>query len=93
MSRYGFNVNNTEIVVGWDNPCQTFFGSLREGDVVFDTMIDIGRFDIKNVCILEKVIGFVIPPDIYNKLVTDRANATPQTPLQATISKMRNEML
>ena len=26
MSRYGFNVDDVEIVVGWDNPTQTFFG-------------------------------------------------------------------
>ncbi len=94
MSRYGFNVGDVEIVVGWDNPTQTFFGQTEvDGESVIDTMIGMGRFDIKCTYALEQAIGFSIPNEIQMKLIEDVANAQPQTPLQATVSKMRKEML
>lgn len=92
MSRYGFNVNNVEIVVGWDNPCQTFFGSTEvNGKPVVDTMIGMGRFDIQDVYVLEQMIGFDIPRDISNKLLVDIGTSPPQTPLQKRIGKIFGE--
>lgn len=93
MSRYGFNVSKVEIVVGWDNPTQTFFGQVEVGkNLVIDTMIGMGLFNIQSIHLLESMIGFFIPRDIRNKLIHDQDNAASQTPLQATVSKMRKEM-
>ncbi len=89
MSRYGFNVDDVEIVVGWDNPLQTFFGQTEvDGKVVVDTMIDMGLVNVQCVRLLESMIGFYIPRDICDKLIHDRDNAIPQTPLQAAMGKL-----
>ena len=83
MSRYGFNVDDVEIVVGWDNPIQTFFGSTEvDGEIVVDTMISMGQFDVQDVHLLECMIGFSAPDDIRSKLVQDRNNATSPTEWQ-----------
>lgn len=89
MSRYGFNVDDVEIVVGWDNPCQTFFGSTEVNGVpVIDTMLDMGRFDVKDIRLLECMIGFNIPVNIQNKLIMDRASGDPQSPLQRRLAEV-----
>ncbi|KKL73787.1 hypothetical protein LCGC14_2071360 [marine sediment metagenome] len=94
MSRYGFNVDNVEIVVGWDNPTQTFFGQTEvDGVPVVDTMINMGRYDIKDVYLLEKMIGFDIPGDICNKLLVDIGTSTPQTPLQKRMGEIFKPIL
>ncbi len=92
MSRYGFNVDNVEIVVGWDNPCRTFFGQTEvDGKPVIDTMIGMGLFNVQSVQLLESMIGFFIPRDIRGKLHHDRDNATPRTPLQEIVGEIFGE--
>lgn len=87
MSRYGFNVNDFEIVVGWDNPCQTFFGQVYLNDEpVSDTMIGLGRFDIRDLRSLEADLGYKVPPEIGVKLIEDRDGAAPRTPLQKRVA-------
>ena len=92
MSRYGFNVDDVEIVVGWDNPIQTFFGSTElDGTPVIDTMLDMGSFNVRDIHLLECMIGFDIPVDIRNRLTLDRDNATPRTPLQELVGEIFGE--
>ncbi len=92
MSRYGFNKGDVEIVVGWDNPIQTFFGSTElDGAPVIDTMLDMGRFDVKDIRLLECMIGFNIPADIRSKLIHDRDNAASRTPLQELVGEIFGE--
>lgn len=89
MSRYGFNVDDVEIVVGWDNPTQTFFGQTEvNGKEVINTMLNMGRFDVLDVTLLGNMIGFDIPFDIQDDLILDRDNATVPTPLQEMMGKI-----
>lgn len=92
MSRYGFNVGDVEIVVGWDNPIQTFFGSTElDGTPVIDTMLDMGSFNVRDIHLLECMIGFDIPVVIRNRLTLDRDNAAPRTPLQELVGEIFGE--
>lgn len=92
MSRYGFNVGDVEIVVGWDNPIQTFFGQTEvDGKPVIDTMIGMGLFNVKSVQLLESMIGFDIPRDIRNKLIQERDDAPSPTPLQEIVGEIFGE--
>ena len=92
MSRYGFNVDEVEIVVGWDNPCHTFFGQTDvDGKPVIDTMLNMSQFDVQCLNLLEKMIGFNIPSDIRTKLIHDRDYAPPQTPLQVLVGEIFKE--
>lgn len=92
MSRYGFNVDKVEIVVGWDNPCRTFFGSTEvDGKPVVDTMLGMSLFNIQSIHLLESTIGFFIPRDIRYKLGLDRDNAAPRTPLQEIVGEIFGE--
>lgn len=94
MSRYGFNVDNVEIVVGWDNPTQTFFGQTEvDGKGVVDTMIGMGLFNVQSIHLLESMIGFYIPRDIRSKLTSDRDNSPPQTPLQKRMGEIFKPLL
>ena len=89
MSRYGFNVDDVEIVVGWDNPTQTLFGQTEvDGKPVIDTMIGMGLFNVQSVQLLESMIGFYIPRDIRGKLIQERDNAPAPTPLQKRMTKI-----
>ncbi len=89
MSRDGFNVDDVEIVVGWDNPLQTFFGQTEvDGNEVINTMLNMGLVNVQCVLLLESMIGFYIPRDICDKLIHDRDNAIPQTPLQAAMGSL-----
>lgn len=94
MSRYGFNVDKVEIVVGWDNPCRTFFGSTEvDGKPVVDTMLGMGQFNVRKVHLLESMIGFTIPPEISIKLLHDRDDGlmAPRSPLQETVGEIFGE--
>ena len=92
MSRYGFNVDDVEIVVGWDNPTHTLFGQTYvDGKEVIDTMIGMGLFNVQSVHLLECMIGFDLPRDIRNKLIHDRDKAEPQTPLQEFVGELFKE--
>lgn len=96
MSRYGFTpttkapgndpADTTQsVVVGWDNPLQTFFGDVENanGDEILSTMIGMSEFNVKTTDDLEYLIGLVIPADIKAKLVADRGERTEPTPLQS----------
>ena len=88
MSRYWFTHEDEKVLVGWDNPTQTFFADLGERR---STMLDDGDFNITNVDDLAEKIGMAIPDDIKTKLERDRDTAPPPTPLQALIgSKFRS---
>ncbi len=94
MSRYGFNVGDVEIVVGWDNPTQTFFGTTEAaGEVVVDTMIGMGQFNVQDIRLLECMIGFDIPDSIRKKLLDDRASAPSPTPLQTRMGEIFKPLL
>ncbi|KKL28082.1 hypothetical protein LCGC14_2264420, partial [marine sediment metagenome] len=87
--RYGFNVGDVEIVVGWDNPTQTFFGQVEvRGNLVIDTMSGSGQFDVKCLHSLESMISFSIPDDIRSKLIQERDHAPSPTPLQKRMTKI-----
>ncbi len=51
MSRYGFTKFDAEVVVGWDNPCQTLFGDVEdsEGELIVSTMMIAGERNIQTV--------------------------------------------
>lgn len=94
MSRYGFNVDDVEIVVGWDNPTRTFFGQTEvDGREVINTMLGMGLFNIQSVDLLENMIGFYIPRDIRKKLLDDQAESPPPTPQQSRMAKIFKPML
>ena len=94
MSRYGFTVDKVEVVVGWDNPIQTFFGQTEvDGEIVIDTMIGMGLFNVQSVDLLENMIGFDIPRDIRKKLLDDQAESPPPTPQQSRMAKIFKPML
>lgn len=89
MSRYGFNVDDVEIVVGWDNPTQTFFGQTEvNGKEVVNTMLGMGQFDVQKVSLLESMIGFDIPSDIRDKMFLDKHGSPPRTDLQALVGEI-----
>lgn len=99
MSRYGFKptlptgtvadaaLEGLSIVVGWDNPLQTFFGDVEDanGESIRCTMIDMGEFNVNTVSGLEDLIGYRIPNDIAIKLHNDADNRVEPTPLQKGI--------
>lgn len=86
MSRYTYNATNSiEITVGWDNPTQTFFGDITDhtDDSHFSTMLDSGRFNIKNLDELQQAMGgWDIPKHIREQLEADHEAAPAPTPLQ-----------
>ena len=84
MSRYGFQHQGKDVVVGWDNPTQTLFGDVDERS----TMLDLGNFNIQNVDDLAEIIGVEIPSDIKTKLEHDRDTAPAPTLLQARIGQL-----
>lgn len=95
MSRYGFNVDDVEVVVGWDNPCQTFFGDVEDehGNPIVSTMLDMGKTDVYTVLDLESLLSYRIPDDIALKLCEDMAKRTEPTPLQKAMGQFIKPML
>jgi len=92
MSRYGFKVDDVEIVVGWDNPTHTFFGQAEvDGKEIVNTMLGLGQFDVQSVLLLESMIRYTIPTNICTKLMHDRDTASTRTPLQETVGKIFEE--
>lgn len=87
MSRYEFKVGDVEVVVGWDNPTQTFFGQTEVDGEYIDTMIGMGN--IRDIHLLEALIDVAIPIDIRNRLTLDRDNA----PLPIHLQRNMNEIL
>ncbi len=92
MSRYGFNVEDVEIVVGWDNPTRTFFGQTEvDGTEVVNTMLGMGLFNVQSIHLLESMIGFYIPRDISIKLLNDQQTAPSRTALQEIVGEIFGE--
>ena len=101
MSRYSFNPDLPEgtvdadalkgltIIVGWDNPLQTFFGDVEDanGESIRSTMIDMGEFNVQTIDYLEGLLGYEIPGDIQIKLIQDEAGNPEPTPLQQSVKR------
>lgn len=106
MSRYSFNptlpanansiaanaLEGLTIVVGWDNPLQTFFGDVEDasGEAICSTMMDMGEFNVPTIDYLEGLLGYEIPADIQAKLESDKEDRTEPTPLQKNIGALLN---
>ena len=91
MSRYNIPSQNPAltIIVGWDNPLQTFFAQAFDPSVEDEAEADllwIGTAfqEIPTVAALQaQLTGWaIIPPDIVDRLIRDQQAATPPTPLQ-----------
>ena len=91
MSRYRLPAQNPAltVVVGWDNPLQTFFAQAFDPSVEDEAEADllwIGTAfqEISTVAALQaQLTGWaIIPPAIADCLTRDQQAATPPTPLQ-----------
>ncbi len=81
MSRYGFESDKGEAIVGWDNPFQTLFGEVNS----VNTMFDQGRMGDNPIIIIDELaelLDMTIPEDIIWNLIDDMKNKTGPTPLQ-----------
>lgn len=105
MSRYSFNptfpagsvdaaaLEGLSIIVGWDNPLQTFFGDVEiaNGESIRSTMMDMGEFNVSTIGKLEGLLGYVIPAELITKLKSDKEGRTEPTPLQKGIGSLLNK--
>jgi hypothetical protein len=91
MSRYRITAQNPAltVIVGWDNPLQTFFAQAFEPSVEDEAEADllwIGTAfqEIPTVAALQaQLTGWAtLPPAIVTRLTGDQQAATPPTPLQ-----------
>jgi hypothetical protein len=91
MSRYTISAQDPtlRVVVGWDNPLQTFFAqvfdpSIEEDDEAYRLWIGTALQEIPTVAALQaQLAGWAtIPADIVDRLRRDQQTATPPTPLQ-----------
>jgi hypothetical protein len=91
MSRYNIPSQNPAltIIIGWDNPLQTFFAQAFDPSVEDEAEVDllwIGTTaqEIPTVAALQtQLTGWAtIPPAIVDRLTRDQQAATPPTPLQ-----------
>jgi hypothetical protein len=91
MSRYSIPAQHAAltIVVGWDNPLQTFFAQVFDPSVEEDEEADllwIGTAPqaIPTVAALQAQLAdwATIPADVVDRLSRDQQAATPPTPLQ-----------
>lgn len=83
MSRYGFQHEGKDVVVGWDNPIQTLFGDIGDYSITLD-----GNYNIQNVDELAEIMGVEIPSEIKEKLERDRDTAPAPTLLQARMGQL-----
>lgn len=94
MSRYHFPTEKGhDVVVGWDNPLQTFFADVElKGVMILDTMCGLSRFNINTPEelseLLDEYCGFTIPADILAKLHEDLNGASSPTSLQAKMANI-----
>lgn len=101
MSRYvipAIDLNHN-VVVGWDNPLQTFFAIVsdetRDEDNKIVQWIGIGNKDIiVDINELQKQLEqfALIPRSIKMKLKEDYQNRTEPTPLQKMMKKLGQEL-
>jgi hypothetical protein len=91
MSRYSIPAQNPAltVVVGWDNPLQTFFAQVFDLSIEEDAdacLLWIGTAPqaLPTVAALQaQLTGWAtIPPAILDCLTRDQQTATPPTPLQ-----------
>jgi hypothetical protein len=91
MSRYRITAQNPAltVIVGWDNPLQTFFAQAFDPSVEDEAEADLlwigtALQDIPTVAALQaQLTGWAtIPPAIVARLTGDQQAATPPTPLQ-----------
>ena len=91
MSRYSVPAQDPRltVIVGWDNPLQTFFShvfdpSIEEDDEADLLWIGTALQAIPTVAALQaQLTGWAtIPADIVDRLTRDQQAATPPTPLQ-----------
>lgn len=104
MSRYSFSPNlpagtissnaleGLTIVVGWDNPLQTFFGDVEDakGEPICSTMMDMGEFNVQTIDFLEGLLGYEIPADLQAKLESDKEGRTEPSSSQKNIGALLN---
>jgi hypothetical protein len=91
MSRYRIPTQNSAltVVVGWDNPLQTFFAhvfdpAIEEDDEADLLWIGTALQEIPTVAALQTQLAdwATIPLAIVDRLTRDQQAATPPTPLQ-----------
>jgi hypothetical protein len=91
MSRYRITAQNPAltVIVGWDNPLQTFFAQAFDPSVEDEAEADLlwigtALQDIPTVATLQaQLTGWaIIPPAIVDRLTRDQQAATPPTTLQ-----------
>ena len=91
MSRYSVPAQDPRltVIVGWDNPLQTFFAQvfdplIEEDDEAYRLWIGTALQEIPTVAALQaQLAGWAtIPADIVEHLARDQHAATPPTPLQ-----------
>jgi hypothetical protein len=98
MSRYRIPAENPqyEVIVGWDDPLETYFAT------VFDTTVDEDEDDacvlwvggalraLPTVALLQEALqGYAaIPEEVVVQLHHDAATTTPRTPLQEWLLQM-----
>jgi hypothetical protein len=77
------------VVIGWDNPLQTFFAQVFDPSIEEDEEADLlwigtALQAIPTVAALQaQLAGWAtIPPEIVHRLTQDQQAATPPTPLQ-----------
>lgn len=97
MSRYNLQGNdpNHHVVVGWDNPLQTFFAQVIDitRDEDDDMLVWEGcdpRKRIESVDDLQKLLKDYasIPLNIRSLLEKDKDQATPPSPLQQKVARI-----
>ena len=91
MSRYSIHGQNPAltVVIGWDNPLQTFFAQVFDPSIEEDEEADLlwlgtALQEIPTVAVLQaQLAGWAtIPAAIVDRLTRDQQAATPPTPLQ-----------
>ena len=101
MSRYKmFDPSDCYVVVGWDNPLQTFFVQQyvnldAYNEDVTKAWLGCTPSEIPTIERLEEVmtqLGCSLPVDIRNGLEKDYANRTEPTPLQKMMQSLLGDI-
>ena len=92
MSHYSFRVDRRGIVVGWDNPLQTFFVQVWENSDEDDPVLWVGTWpeEVTSVEALAEVMRPYgeIPAEVLAQLHTDFDGRKPQTAWQRQVLSM-----
>ena len=99
MSRYETETDTYRIVVGWDDPLQTFFVqvyALNNDEDADDDIVmwrgaapddKIATFDELNRILMEQILP-IIDDDIKADLQRDQKNSKPPSPLQTRMRRL-----